>query len=156
LNLLLWSADMLARPTTRNLTDSYEAWAYRTGLWRQVARLEKEGLLEDNSRESDRLYRLTEQGRLCALGGRDPEKQWARSWDGRWRLVLFDVPEARNAQREKLRRYLKARYFGCLQGSVWVTPDPVTSERQILSDGAINVKSLVLLEGNPCAGEKDS
>ncbi len=27
LNLLLWSADTLARPTFRNLTDSYESWA---------------------------------------------------------------------------------------------------------------------------------
>jgi hypothetical protein len=32
LNLLLWSAEQLMRPTFRNLTDSYEAWAYRHGL----------------------------------------------------------------------------------------------------------------------------
>ena len=41
LNLLLWSADLLARPTFRNLTDSYESWAYRNGLMRQVATLER-------------------------------------------------------------------------------------------------------------------
>ena len=34
LNFLLWSADLLARPTFRNLTDSYESWAYRNGLMR--------------------------------------------------------------------------------------------------------------------------
>src|SRR5439155_96484 len=42
LNLLLWSADMLARPTFRNLTDSYESWAYRNGLMRQVATLQEQ------------------------------------------------------------------------------------------------------------------
>jgi hypothetical protein len=41
LNLLLWSADTLARPTFRNLTDSHESWTYRNGLMRQVATLEK-------------------------------------------------------------------------------------------------------------------
>src|SRR5690348_16092378 len=46
LNLLLWSADLLARPTFRNLTDSYEGWAYRNGLLRQAAKLERQHLLE--------------------------------------------------------------------------------------------------------------
>src|SRR2546430_13628957 len=104
LNLLLWSADMLARPTFRNLTDSYESWAYRNGLMRQVATLQEQQLLErDASTATDRLYRLTVQGRLHVLGGRDPEERWARRWDGQWRLVLFDVPTGQNAQRERLR-----------------------------------------------------
>ena len=34
LNFLLWSVEMLARPTFRNLTDSYESWAYRNNLLR--------------------------------------------------------------------------------------------------------------------------
>ena len=46
LNLLLWSADQLMRPTFRNLTDSYESWAYRNGFMRQVATLERQQLLE--------------------------------------------------------------------------------------------------------------
>jgi hypothetical protein len=71
LNLLLWSADQLMRPTFRNLTDSYESWAYRNGLMRQVATLEQQQLLErDASSPDDRLYRLSAQGRLHVLGGR--------------------------------------------------------------------------------------
>lgn len=105
LNLLLWAGDMLARPTFRNLTDSYESWAYRNGLMRQVATLERKQYLErDTAAPDDRLYRLTAQGRLHVLGGREPETQWARPWDGQWRLVLFDVPTGQNAQRERLRR----------------------------------------------------
>ncbi len=119
LNFLLWSADQLLRPTFRNLTDSYESWAYRNGLLPQVAKLERLQLLErDAQSPADRLYRLTEQGRLHALGGRDPEAQWARPWDGYWRLVLFGVPTGQNARRERLRRYLRSRAFGYLQGSV--------------------------------------
>jgi DNA-binding transcriptional regulator PaaX len=157
LSLLLWSAEMLVRPTFRNLTESYEGWAYRKGLMRQVATLERQRILErDNSSPNDRLYRLTAAGRLHALGGRDPEKQWGRNWDGKWRMVLFDVPTGQNAQRERLRRYLRAKCFGYLQNSVWITPDPLDQERKIIGGGRIDVESLVLLEARPCAGESDA
>jgi phenylacetic acid degradation operon negative regulatory protein len=157
LNLLLWSADLLARPTFRNLTDSYESWAYRNGLLKQVSRLEHQQLIErDASSPDDRLYRLSAQGRLHVLGGRDPEERWARAWDGQWRLVIFDVPTGRNAQRERLRRYLRDKGFGYLQNSVWIRPDSLEAERQILGGGRIDVESLILLEARPCAGESDA
>jgi len=157
MNLLLWTADMLARPTFRNLTDSYESWAYRKGLLKQVSRLEQQRLIERDSRSpEDRLYRLTERGRLHALGGREPQARWSREWDGRWRLVLFDVPTARNTHRARLRRYLRKRAFGYLQNSVWITPDLLEEERQTLAGGKINVESLILLEARPCAEETDA
>jgi len=157
LYLLLWSADKLMWPTFRNLTDSYESWVYRNDLSRQVATLEQLQLLErDPKATGARLYRLTEQGRLHALGGRDPAAQWSRHWDGRWRLVLFDVPMEQHVHRGRLRRYLRARRFGCLQGSVWITPNPVHGEREILTGGKINVESLLLLEARPCSGESDA
>ena len=74
----------------------------------------------------------------------------------RGRLVLFDVPTGQNTQRERLRRYLRDKGFGYLQNSVWITPDPLTEERQILGGGKINVESLLLLEARPCAGESDA
>jgi phenylacetic acid degradation operon negative regulatory protein len=157
LNFLLWSADKLAKPTFRNLTDSYENWAYRNGLLRQVATLEDQQWVERGRMvPNDRVYRLTWQGRLHALGGRDPQVRWSRKWDGRWRLVLFDVPITQNSHRKQLRRYLRDKGFGCLQNSVWVTPDSLEEESHIIIGGKINVESLILLEARPCAGESDA
>jgi phenylacetic acid degradation operon negative regulatory protein len=145
------------RPTFRNLTDSFESWTYRNGLLRQTSILEQQKMLErDHAAPDDRVYRLTWQGRLHALGGRDPQARWAREWDGRWRLVLFDVPMAQNSHRTRLRRYLRDKSFGYLQNSVWITPDPLEEERRILGGGKINVESLLLLEARPCAGESDA
>jgi len=157
LNFLLWSSEKLARPTFRNLTESYESWAFRNRLFRQVDALEGQQLLERDSRApDDRAYRLTWQGRLHALGGRDPQARWSREWDGRWRLILFDIPIAQNSHRKRLRRYLRDKGFGYLQNSVWITPDSLEEERRILVVGKINVKSLILLEARPCAGESDA
>ena len=156
LNLLLWSAETLSRPTFRNLNDSYESWAYRNGLMRQVSTLERRQFLErDASSPGDRTFRLSEMGRRHALGGRDPEERWKRTWDGQWRMVLFDVPSGQDSRREKLRRSLRERGFGYVQNSVWITPDPLAEELKILRDGKVDVESLLLLEARPCAGESD-
>ena len=65
LYLLLWSCEMLCRPTWRNLTESFEGWVYRKGFHRQLARLEKLQLVECADRAADeRVHRLTEAGRL--------------------------------------------------------------------------------------------
>jgi phenylacetic acid degradation operon negative regulatory protein len=159
LHSLLWCMDVLANPTFRNLTDSYESWLYRRGFQHQINRLERARLLERQKRQAgdskNRLYRLTALGRLRALGGRDPQARWARPWDGLWRWIAFDVPMSKEAHRHWLRRYLAGRGFGCLQGSVWVTPEPMEQERQHLVAGNIHVNSLILLEGRACAGETD-
>jgi hypothetical protein len=118
LNFLLWSADMLARPTFRNLTDSYESWAYRNGRMRQAASLERQLLLErDVSSPEDRLYRLTEHGRKHVLGGRDPEERWKRLWD--------------DATRKGLLRWAAAERETWLEA---VTKDPLLPERLLPTD----------------------
>lgn len=154
---LLWSADQLMRPTFRNLNDSFETWAYRNGFLRQIEQLQRQRLIERRDPKSDeRIYRLTAQGRLRALGGRDPVARWSRSWDGRWRLVLFDVPIAKNRLRSQLRRFLRENGFGYLQKSVWITPDPMTEEIEELREGIIDVESFIVLEARPCSGESNS
>lgn len=157
LNMLLWTLDKATRPTFRNLDESYEGWAYRKGFLRQVDNLAGRGLIErrGGSGSDARVYRLTEEGRLLALGGRDPEHEWSRRWDGRWRMVLFDIGEERSTQRDKLRRYLRARGFGYLQHSVWISPHPLESETDALKGAAVDVGSLILLEARPAAGESD-
>ncbi len=154
---LLWTADQLMRPGFRSVTDSFESWAYRNGFMRQLAALEREKFLDRRGgSRKDRLYRLSAQGRVHVLGGRDPMERWARSWDGKWRVVLFDVPTKHNVQREQLRRYLRGKGFGCLQHSVWITPDPLDEERGIFGGASIDVESLVVMEARPCAGESDA
>src|SRR5664280_1256072 len=96
-------------------------------------------------------------GRLHVLGGGATLRNAGRGLgDGQWRMVLFDVPTGQNARRERLRRYLRDKGFGYLQNSVWITPDPLEQERQVLVGGKINVESLILLEVRPCAGESNA
>lgn len=45
-----------------------------------------------------------------------------RKWDGRWRMVVFDIPERRKHVRGRLREIMRGVGFVRLQNSVWVYP----------------------------------
>lgn len=153
---MLWTCDMLSRPTLRNLTSSYEEWAYRNGFLRELQRLEKEQFLERHGLGRDRrLYRLTERGRLRALGGRDPEKCWKRKWDGYWRIVVFDISAKEERTRSALLYYLRNHGFGCLQRSVWITPDTIDDVKKDMAGESPRIKSLAFLKAQLCGGERN-
>lgn len=48
-----------------------------------------------------------------------------KQWDGKWRMVIFDVPETRRNARDYLRDTLKGLGFHALQRSAWITPHPI-------------------------------
>lgn len=154
LYLLLWTADQMMRPTFRNLTQSFEGWAYQNGFLRQLEELERRKLLErQRTQATGRIYRLTEQGRLHVLGGRDPEAHWNRPWDGKWRALFFDLPSPESAARKRLHGTLRAHGFGLLQRSVWISPDPVAKVITKICGKGDDVGTMVSLEGVPCARE---
>lgn len=45
-------------------------------------------------------------------------------WDGKYRLIIFDIKEWKRTIRDELRRWLKHLGFVRLQNSVWVYPYP--------------------------------
>ncbi len=48
----------------------------------------------------------------------------SRTWDGKWRMIMLDLPEDRKSEREALRYLLKKAGFAMLKNSVWVSPFP--------------------------------
>ena len=67
---------------------------------------------------------LTQKGeKFAALLGEGklaPKKP--RHWDGKWRILIFDIPERRKRSREQIRTTLTQIGFQRLQDSVWVYP----------------------------------
>ena len=66
---------------------------------------------------------LTEKGKLRALNHRlNNIKNKKEKWDGKWRMVAFDMPEKYRRGRNALRNKLKKIGFCELQKSVFITP----------------------------------
>jgi len=147
---LLWLAEKPLSPSFYNLNQSFEGWAYRNGLLDQIHRLEARGFLEarHDPASGKRLHRLTEAGRAAAQGGRDPEAGWSASWDRKWRIFLFDIPERERSKRRQLTRALAKAGCGCLQGSVWISPATPPAVEKLVSGNDPDCTHLLLLRAD--------
>jgi len=79
---------------------------------------------------------LSRKGKEVALSFQVDRMQIKRParWDGKWRVVFFDVPEKRRARRDALRDKLKDLGFLEWQKSVWVFPYPCTDEIDFIAE----------------------
>lgn len=51
------------------------------------------------------------------------ETEWdQKGWDGKWKIVIFDIPEKQKYMRNIFRGFLKRKGFIRLQNSVFVSP----------------------------------
>lgn len=68
-------------------------------------------------------------------------------WDGKWRILMFDIREKRRKVRFQLRQLLRGAGFVRLQDSVWVCPYPcdefVALVRAHLASGVGELRSIV-------------
>jgi|SRR3989344_9096789 len=55
-------------------------------------------------------------------------------WDGKWRLLTFDVPEDQYARRDIFRRKLKELGFFHFQRSVFIIPHPCAKEINMITE----------------------
>lgn len=151
-------ADQLGTISVELLQAAWTHWVGPMRLSRKLAQFSRRGWIETTAPAgaTDRIVRLTAAGRCQALGGRDPEACWNRTWDGRWRLVLFDVPESKRALRRTMRRSLRTMGFGYLQHSAWISPDPVARLKATIGTAHVDVESLSIMEARPCGGETDA
>ena len=68
----------------------------------------------------------------AALMSLRPKAQ--KKWDGMWRLILFDIPNLKNHQRNAFRGTLAELGFLPLQKSVWVHAYPCKDEVELLRE----------------------
>lgn len=57
-----------------------------------------------------------------------------KRWDGKWRLVMFDIPIRFTKGREALRYHLKELNFFQFQKSAWIYPYPCEDEIIFIAD----------------------
>lgn len=69
-------------------------------------------------------------------------------WDGRWRVIIWDVPELRRSARDRIRAALKKLGFVRIQRSVWVTPYPCRDQIAYLREEMGLAIGLVYLESD--------
>ncbi len=108
-------------------------------------RLRKGGLIEKEVKEGKVIYKLTNLGK-DALGRGFDESEW----DGKWRLVIFDIPENKRRIRDLFRRRLKDWEFKPWQRSVWLTKRNITDRlRKLIEDLDVSSWVAVIESSDP-------
>jgi phenylacetic acid degradation operon negative regulatory protein len=114
------------------LEDEKSVPLFRLNRWGRSARgalskLKNMGFIDKYKKDDDVYYKITDNGEkyfddtLKVLKEND-------LWDGKWRLVIFNIPETNRALRDKLRRSLTGLGMGILQGSVWISTKNIKSK----------------------------
>lgn len=89
-----------------------------------IARLRDRGLIEIVEISGKKVARVTKKGKskLDFLDIHNFKLKIPKKWDGRWRVVAFDIKENRKGTRTLLRNTLVQIGFTKLQNSVWIYP----------------------------------
>lgn len=125
-NLVLLALEKTVDGYIRFEDFAYHHYRYRYGIpelrksdfSQALKRLRERGLIELVSDER-LIYKLTDRGKDRALWVK--MKLNNEKWDGKWRLVIWDIPEKRRVVRDILRFKLKQLGFTRWQKSVWAS-----------------------------------
>lgn len=93
-------------------------------LQEEIKKLYRSKLVEKRKNpDGSFTFILTEKGKLKALTYHFQKMKIKREdWDGKWRIVIFDIPEKMRRGRDALRDKLKELGFYELQKSVFIFP----------------------------------
>ncbi len=94
----------------------------RQRLHESMSRMRRKGLVRFDERT--RRYRLTDTGTQMARRIQNGTVRIAipKRWDGRWRIVMFDINEQQRSLRRKIVSLVSSLGFYRLQDSVWIHP----------------------------------
>ncbi len=105
-------------------------------LKRTIDRLRKRKMVKIVERENETVVELAELGRKELLRY-DISKMVIskpRKWDGKWWMVIFDIPETKRKKRNRFQKKLKNLGFYFLQKSVCVYPFNCKKEIEFLRE----------------------
>lgn len=106
----------------------------RNRLGQVLKRFRKQKIIEVVDTSEGPIVRITQNGLMKALKYKLGEMKIKSkdTWDKKWRVVIFDIPEAKKRLRDEFREKLKQVGFYQLQKSVFVHAFPCADEIEFL------------------------
>lgn len=120
--------------------------------------LDKDGyirkVLSEGSTEMWPTYQLTEKG-FYDLSLEFPFFRFLKAqWDGRWRILSYEIPESKRDLRDKLRREVAGWGLGPWHRSFWLTPHPIIPSLQNLVSQKEEEKYIQAFESEHTFGDR--
>lgn len=118
--------------------DDYEAWKRFNipYLKRTLRRLEKQKLVEIGEEGGAQVVKITGPGkrRILKFAIDEVEIKKPRIWDGKWRMVSYDIPRNKESVRKAFREHLKAWKFYPFHESLFLHAYPCEKQIEFLRE----------------------
>ena len=98
-----------------------------------VSRIMKQGWLQSEKDGNKSYYFLTPRGEArieeaaIRIFGLNPKE-----WDGKWRMLMYTIPEEKRRIRDELRKELIWSGFGSIANGCWISPNNLEKEVHLL------------------------
>ena len=101
-----------------------------------LKRLHKQKLVRISRRNGQDVVELTRKGKMKRLAYNLEAMSIERPdrWDGRWRVIIYDISKLKRKSQESLRRMFKKLNLLPLQKSVYLSPYPCDREVEFLRE----------------------
>lgn len=101
-----------------------------------LKRLYKQKTVDFQEVDGQTVITLTNQGHKKVLSYRLAEIMInkPKKWDGKWRVIIYDIKKEKKILRDIFRRFLQKMQFLQLQKSVYLTPYPCDKEIEYLRE----------------------
>lgn len=119
-------------PGLREFRREYERKQGKRKIGQLIAYLKRNGCIKIKNLEEKQAVLITRKGTDKILKIQFKTKEKKKRPDGKWQMLIFDIPEKKRRLRDLLRENLNILGFKMLQQSVWVCPYDVLRETESL------------------------
>lgn len=114
----------------------------------------KETFIEKNYANNNNEYKLTDKG-FTSLCLEFPFFRFIKeTWDGKWRVISYEIPESKREIRDRLRREMQGWGLGPWHRSFWLTPHPIITNLKDLIFGKEEEKYVQAFECEHVFGDR--
>jgi len=100
-----------------------------------ISRMNKQGWVQAEKTGNKSYYSLTRRGiRRIEEAAKRIFKLKPEEWDGKWRILMYSIPEEIRSVRDELRKELIWSGFGTLSNSFWISANSLENEVYDLID----------------------
>jgi len=117
--------------------------------------LVKSGEIEKGtSKDEVPAYKLTKKGFYSLCLEFSSFRFLKESWDGKLRIISYEIPESKRELRDRLRRAMQGWGLGPWHRSFWLTPHPVMTTLSVLVSGKQEAQYIQAFEADHVFGDK--
>jgi len=124
---------------------------------RAFKNLEEQKMVSVSYKGKEAIISITEKGRGRTLKYNFEEIKLnkPKKWDGKWRIIIFDIPNRKKHQRDMFRMKLKNLGFTMIQKSTFVCPYPAKNEVDFIGEYLMIRKYITYILADKIEGSKN-